>query len=202
MRTGIALGRPLVPRMGQMFQWPGGGVPPIVPLSAQQAFSPTPLTLYPDAWKYGTGPGDPCYFDDVEIEKRNRCEATQLRPIGQPSQSSQPQSPQPRPIGQPSQSSSLYEQYKTSGLRGLGLGNGSTRLGSHNNLGAAGIPLLASSIVSIPLQAAATWVGFHTGSKETGWLSAAGYVVGIVGAIGTLVSLLGLVVGTAVEVAD
>lgn len=58
-------------------------------------------------------------------------------------------------------------------------------------LGAIGAPLF-TGLVAIPLQAAATWVGFHTGSKETGWLSAAGYVVGVMGAIGTLASVIDL----------
>lgn len=199
MRTGIALGRPLVPRMGQMFQWPGGGVPQFTPLSAQQAgiplnSSPRPpifrrLDEVPWSWDeecakawIRTHPEYSSYFwnseELIEIMKETDAYAYSVC------------------SGRLKYRQSQMPSAAIDGLRLQGLG-----LGSKNSLGAGGIPLLASSIVSIPLQAAATWVGFHTGSEETGWLSAAGYVVGIVGAIGTLVGLLGLVVGTAAEVA-
>jgi hypothetical protein len=50
-----------------------------------------------------------------------------------------------------------------------------------------------AGLISTALGAAAAWVGFRTGSKESGLLSVAGYTVGVAGAFIGLFSLIGAV---------
>lgn len=57
-------------------------------------------------------------------------------------------------------------------------------------------------LASATLGAAAAWVGFSTGSKESGLLSIAGYVIGAVGALTGLFSLIGVARLVAVDTAE
>lgn len=50
---------------------------------------------------------------------------------------------------------------------------------------------LGLSLIMTTLGAAGAWVGIHTGVKEKGWLSAAGWTMGVVGGLFGLISFLG-----------
>lgn len=64
-------------------------------------------------------------------------------------------------------------------------------LGQELNPVAAKGVAVGAGLIFTTLSAAAAWVGFHTGTTEKSWLSAAGWAVGIAGSLSTLFGLMG-----------
>lgn len=185
IRRGISLGRPLVPKLGQMFQWPGGGVPQFAPLSAQQAG--VPFSSYSHST---TSPSVPPLWNRkcVEAWVREHPEYSSylwnspdlVKIMQEIDFLSFSVCSRRHPAYNPE-----YPDYMRDGpiMEGLGLGKGAG-LGSHNKLGATGplATILESDYVDPLLDLGVAVTGFISGATLVrGWWALIPYGLGILG---------------------